>query len=248
MQLIGAASIGDGLWRTFGQKILELFYKKAHFRYNFGMGRKDVRRVCKYYKEKLTHIRLSAIIEREKLRKQSDLATMRSIMNWVNSTYPSKYFYLFDKSDRWNHPSETLDSFEARKRILDNNKKTPVSVLKKRKAWIVEQTTDCDDYAILIYNLARVANIPAENMRLCFMKTMGEWHMNLMYFHKGRPFVVEGTYYPILATRAFGKKSYFQITLYHAKKGKLHIYWFIKWLWNENVVRYNHRTAMNLLR
>jgi len=246
--IFGAAGIGDGLWRTFGQRIIELFYRKTHFRYDFGFGRKDVRSVCKYYLEPQTKVLLEAIIQKNGLKKKTGRETVRAIMVWLQREYPSRIYYMFDKGDRWNTPQETMHSFLERKKIIDDNPGVSVYVLKQRKEWLLSLPTDCDDFCILIYNLCRTLKIPAKDLRVCFMKTMGEWHLNIMYFHKGVPYAVEGTYYPSMALAAFGRTSYFNVSINHHTKGRVNLYWYIKWLWNEHTVRYNGRTNTRLLR
>jgi len=139
------------------------------------------------------------------------------IMCWVNRSFPSSLFYTRDRAESWNRPSETLRSFWARRDNRDyRNNRDYLS-------------TDCDDYAILIYSLCRVAGVSASNLRLCFMKTVSEWHLNVMYFGGGVPYAVEGTYFPGVAESCFGKVPYMQLCY------KMSYYYEIIWfLFNEN--------------
>lgn len=238
--LLNSGMFHVNFWRTFGLRLLGIFYKDTQFRYDFGFGYQDVRNVCKHHKnDAKTKIELLALIQKHNLKREDRDETMRAIMNWVNTTYPSSIYYVIDKGDRWNTPRETLESWRNRKRIRDENPDVPTHQIDDRRDWKQELPTDCDDYSILMYNMARVAGIPAENMYLTFMKTISEWHMNIMYFDKEDvPYAIEGTYYPTLAMRRYKRVPYFENVIIR-NNGRQHYYEFVRWLFNEDKVRYN---------
>jgi hypothetical protein len=109
----------------------------------------------------------------------------------------------------------------------------------KNVAWLLEARTDCDDYTIFIYNLARVAGVSAARMRVVFMQTgVDAWHLSLMFFNDGVLFAVEGTMYPAVAEQNFLRVPFFENTVW--KNGSSVFYYHgIRWLWNEDEFRAN---------
>jgi hypothetical protein len=226
-------TFSNSFWERFKETIFNLFFKSSDLRYNFGYGWKDVKEVAKYHLKPEVKEVLQEILDENKLvNKKDEFNTVSKIMHWVNSSYPSGIYYTFDKGDSWNDPVTTLDSFEARKELLEKDANISFYSLKTSAEWLKEARTDCDDYAILIYNLCRVAGVKSDKLYLCWMKTTGEWHMNCMYFYKDVPYALEGTYFPEQAMKNFGRLSYWN-TLY---------YQYVKWIFNEEkVFRYTDR-------
>jgi predicted transglutaminase-like cysteine proteinase len=199
----------DTFWSRFKETIFNSLFFKSEYRYNFGYGSKDVKIVCNYWKEEKTRVKLQKIINDNSLKNaSSEYNTVARIVRWVNTTYPSSKYYLKDIRDEWNHPLDTLESFDIRRKKLKED----------------FLNTDCDDYAILIYSLCRVAGVDKQRLYLAWMKTTGEWHMNCMYFSDNIPYALEGTYYPDKAMKNFGKVNYFNTEYYK----------YVKWLWNED--------------
>lgn len=209
-------------WNVFGQRLLETLFRPTHFRYNFGFGRRDVKDVCKYWKDSETAKALNQIIREENIAQDTDYLTLKRLMRWLLNTYPPKKYYSYDNGERWNKPLETLMSFEEKRASVKRS-----------------YPTDCDDYAILIYNMARLAGVSADNLRLCFMKTEKEWHLNVMFIDEYNvPYAIEGTYYPEKAYKNFGKIPYFHNTTTRRGK-KIHYYEGVRWMWNEDQVWVN---------
>lgn len=227
----------NSFWSRFGETIRKALFFESSFRYDFGLGSRDVREVCKFYKDKDTFAVLQKIIVENKLVNSKDeFNTVARIMKWVNSTYPSSVYYLADEKEVWNDPVVTLNSFNRRKLLKELNPKYTVSQLHLIASWKNEVSTDCDDYAILIYNLCRVAGVDSDKLFLNFMATTSKgidaWHMNVMYYDDFVPYAVEGTYLPSDAMKNFGKVPYFNID--HHK--------YVRWSWNEDkVFRYNDK-------
>jgi hypothetical protein len=145
------------------------------------------------------------------------------IAKWVNNTYPAGFYYLADKKDTWNNPLDTLESLEIRKKMIDD-KGWWVAV--NSKEWHDCKSTDCDDYMILIYNLCRVAGISQDKLYVCWMKTIGGWHGNVMFWHGEVPYAVEGTYHSEEIMSLFGRVPYFNISKYEG----------LRYCWNEDKV------------
>lgn len=235
----------QGFWHTFGKRLNALLYGTTSFRYDFGFGSKDVKTVCQYYHDPATKAVLQQIITDEKLLGENDLETMRNIMTFVWHRYDPSIFYTPDQGERWNTPLETLASWNTRKQLLKDNALLPPGQqlstyqLLTTQAWKDCTSTDCDDYAILIYNLSMTAGIPADDLYLCFMDTETGWHLNAQYFSDGVPYAIEGTYYPDIAIRDLGTVDYYENRVWNGTS-YTYYYRFVKWLWNENVVRANN--------
>ena len=198
-------------WDKFGDTILANVFTPTIFYHYFNRQARRAVIAANYWKE--DEDMLQDIIVANDLKLGSDYKTAKKIMAWLNATYPSFAYYTFDARETWNRPRETIQSFEERK-------------AGKPRTY----TTDCDDYAILIYSLCRVAGIPAENLRLCFMKTTSEWHLNVMYLDKGKtPYALEGTYRPTIAISEFGRTPYMQL-----KHNGIFYYEHLWILFNEN--------------
>lgn len=208
-----------GFWKTFGSRLFATFFSPTTLRYNFGYGSKDVRVVARYWRDPYLAPVLRAVIDEHNLKGPTDYITVKKVMTWLQKTYPSSKYYTPDRGERWNDPVDTLRSFQARA----NGVKTSI-------------TTDCDDYAILIYNLCRAAGVDVNNLWLCIMKTITEWHLNVMYVHDGVPYAVEGTYYPYLAKRNFGAVPYFSNAVIKQNR-KVYYYEKVRYRWNEKTVQ-----------
>lgn len=209
-------------WRVFGTRLLETLFRKSSFRYDFGFGRRDVKDVCKYHLQEPYAKELKKLAKDNSLQGKTDSGTMLNIMQWLLNNYNPRYYYTSDRGDRWNTPLETMQSFNEKKQ-------------RKTRSF----STDCDDYAILIYNLARVCKVPKEKLRLCFMKTKTEWHLNVMFLEDGVPYAVEGTYYPSIAIKNFMKTPYFNnYTTINGEKA--YYYEGVRWLWNEDELFINN--------
>jgi len=224
----------NNFWSRFGETIRKALFFESSYRYDFGLGSKNVRDVCKYYLDGETWRKLNIIVMENKLfNPRDEYNTVVRVMKWLNATYPSSIYYLKDGSrDTWNSPLDTLVSFENRKVYKEQNQRLTITQLKLSLLWNSFSTTDCDDYAILLYNLLRVAGVKKENLYLCFMKTTGEWHLNLMYWHQNTPYAIEGTYRPNDAIKNFGRTPYFTIDYYK----------YVKWMFNEDkVFRYSEK-------
>lgn len=210
-------TFSNNFWSRFGETIRKTLFFETSFRYDFGIGSRDVREVCRWHlvSENRDYLR-SQILIPNKLIGLDDFSTVKKIMKYVNTTYPSSVYYLKDgKRETWNTPVQTINSFEDRKLGL-----------------VPKHSTDCDDYAILIINLCRAADVDKNSLFLNFMKTTGEWHLNVMFYHDFVPYAVEGTYNPDYAMKVFGKIPYFNIDYYQ----------YVKWSWNEDkVYRYNDK-------
>lgn len=222
------------MWRTFGARLIETIYKRDSFYYDFGFGRKDVRAICKYYLDPETATALQEIIDDNKLKGKTEKETVYKVMKWLNDTYPSAHFYMKDDGDRWNTPLETLQSWKNRKRM---NWYLSWSA-PHEAAWYLELSTDCDDYATFLYNLLRIAGVSVDSLRVCFMRTATEWHLNIMFFDKNIPYAVEGTYRAENAIRNFGKVSYFENRSFDGTDW-VNYYTGIRWLFNEAEIRQN---------
>jgi hypothetical protein len=222
------------MWKTFGSRLIETVYKRDSFYYDFGFGAKDVRIICKYYQDPETAKVLRQVINDNNLRGKTEKETVYKVMKWLNDTYPSSHFYMQDKGERWNTPLETLQSWQNRKKM---NWLYAWSA-PHEAAWYLELSTDCDDYAIFQYNLLRIAGVSENNLRLCFMQTETEWHLNVMFFDKNIPYAVEGTYNPENAIRNLGNVPYFENRYYNGTEW-VNYYTGVRWLFNENEIRRN---------
>lgn len=234
-----------GVWRTFGARLISLLYSNASFRYDFGLGKRDVREVCTYWDDTSiggnAHIIALWLNEHQLVDKENrHWKTVKNIMEFVNTTYPSLYYYERDGArDTWNTPLQTLDSWLGRSQLVaDGKAKLVYWEFQSSKEWREFSTTDCDDYAIFFYNAFRIAGVPKEQLRLCFMQTSGEWHMNVMFFHDNVPYAVEGTFFPSVAQGNFLKVPYFENSVLNGGK-RNYYYYGVRWLWNEDEVRYN---------
>lgn len=213
---MGAHRYSKSMWQVHGKTILDYCFPKFIFFHLFNGRIRKGTEAANYWKEKLEYNRLNAIVILEKLEGKTDFETVQNIMKYVYKTYPPRLYYKHDKSETWNRPSKTLIEFEF-------------STYKRKKESI---GTDCDDYAILLYSLCRVAGVPVDKLYLCFMKTKTEWHLNLMFIDNNVPYAIEGTYYPEIAIKEFGKIPYMQL-----KDRKGYYYSHIKYLFNENESR-----------
>lgn len=228
--MIPKVTFSNGIWARFQDTLLNAFFRQSNLRYNFGLGFRDVKEVCLYWNEPKTFFALNDILEKNNLiNKIDEFNTVSRIVKWVNSTYPSSVFYIKDGSkDVWNHPLDTLESFNIRKNLIKSNPKSNIASLKLTKEWKNCLSTDCDDYAILIYNLLRVANVDKKRLFISFVSTISKgkdaWHMNVMYFSDGIPYALEGTYNPEKTMSVFGKTPYFNISYYK----------LVNWIWNED--------------
>jgi len=201
-----------GIWKLFGRTILfKGLFKPTFVAHNYNGKVTDLRKACRYWRSKSEKQILKQVIAYNNLKKKTEFDTVKAIMYYIGRTYPSSRFYKHDKNETWNKPSLTLDLFK-----IPRN---------KRKIG-----TDCDDYAILIYSLCRVAGVNEDNLYCCFMKTKTEWHLNLMYIHENVPYAIDGTYYPSIARRSFGHVPYMQL----ANSNKNKYYSYILYLFNEN--------------
>ena len=232
------------IWRIFGQRLLATLYRRSNVRYNFGFGYNDPKLVCKYYKSESTRAYLQNLITTHKLKGKNDFETVKAIMKWVNKTYPSKLFYKSDDGDRWNNPVDTIESWKIRTEVMESNPGRSMLYYSRLNDWKNAMSTDCDDYAIVMYNMCRVAGVDYDDMYLTFMKTSGEWHMNMMYFDDNIPYAVEGTYWPENAEKNFGVRPYF-----HSKNWNgnwKYYYRYIKWYWNEKKLFVNNNRVNKL--
>jgi len=221
------------MWRTFGYRLIETVFRKDSFFHDFGFGYRDVKDIAKYYKEKNTREVLQKLIDDNKLVGKTEKETVFKCMKWLNDTYPSNHYYMKDHGDRWNTPLETLQSWQNRSAM---NSFVPWYSEHDRE-WYNEMPTDCDDYAVFLYNLMRVAGVAKENLRLCFMKTETEWHMNAMYLDTGSiPYAIEGTYHPEVAIRNFGNITYYENRTFDGTTW-VNYYAGIRWVFNEDEVR-----------
>lgn len=221
------------MWRTFGYRLIETVFRKDSFAYDFGFGFKDVKEICKYHKDPKTREVLQEILDVNKLIGKTEKETVYKVMKWLNTTYPSSRFYMKDHGDRWNTPLETLQSW--RNRGAMNCFSTWYA--DHERAWYDELSTDCDDYAVFLYNILRVGGVAKENLRLCFMKTETEWHMNVMFLDGGSvPYAVEGTYHPETIIRNFGNITYYENRVFDGTEWS-NFYSGIRWIFNEDEVR-----------
>jgi hypothetical protein len=226
-------TFSNTLWARFSETLRKILFFEASYKYDFGIGYKDVKNVCKYWQEETTRFELQRVLNENKLVNiANEFNTVARIMKWVNQTYPQRIFYKKDSGDTWNTPIETLNSFRIRKLIYDVRPGWPKSVYELDSAWKSCKSTDCDDYAILLYSLCRVAGVSQDKLYLCWMKTLTEWHMNVMYFSDGVPYALEGTYNPDQAMQKFGRENYFNTEYYL----------YVRWIWNEDkVFRYSDK-------
>ena len=205
------------MWEAFGDTILNELFKKSFLMHFFNGKSQKAEVAANYWKETKEFDLLLYLVEENGLRKEKEIDTVRAVMHWINTTYPSSEYYKKDEVELWNKPSITMNAWITGKRN------------------VVRVSTDCDDYAIMAYSLCRVAGVLASNLRLCYMKTATEWHLNVMYLYNGKvPFAVEGTYYPSIAEQNFGKTPYMQLS-YHKK----YYYDAIKFIFNEDGVWFN---------
>lgn len=227
----------QNIWRKFGETIRKTLFFESSYRYNFGLGFKDIKEVANYWKDFETTKQLRLLLDENNLINPVDeFNTAARIMGWLNKEFPSKTYYTKDDRDTWSKPLDTLYSLRRKKMLIELNPQTPVSMLKKFPTWKDGSGVDCDDYAILLYSLLRVAGVSQDNLFLCFMKTETEWHMNIMYFNEHVPYAIEGTYYPEKAIKNFGRTPYFNIPYYR----------YVRWIFNEEKV-YRYSDKINRL-
>jgi len=206
-------------WKAHGVTVFNDIFKKFKFYHQFNGKIQEAKVVCNYWKEPKEYDELYAIVMLNDLWKDTYKDTVLAIMKWVYSTYPPRSFYKSDRSETWNRPSITLDELE-------------LPTYKRKKDSI---GTDCDDYAILIYSLCRVAGVPEKLLYIPFMWAQPEgWHANVLFkdfiSKKGMvPYAVEGSYYPKIAIQEFGKTPYLQLGT--RKTG--YYYRYIKYIFNE---------------
>jgi len=188
------------VWELFGNTMFNKIFTKSYITHYFNGQFRSVLSAGGFYKQEQD--KLKDIIKNHIVIGETKLKTAYSIMYYVNHTYPSSRFYTYDKKETWNTPIETIESFEYRKKTRDykNTKEC--------------KTTDCDDYAILIYSLCRVAGLTEDDIYLCFNQADGEgYHLNCMFIDisvSGQkvPYVMEGTYRPFEAERNFGVTTF----------------------------------------
>lgn len=239
-----------GVWRTFGKRLIQILYKPVNPRYEFAfkLGANDPRKVARYYLDKEIAAELEPWLTKHLLQVGTSKERVERLMRAVNDEFPARTYYMRDVEDKWNNPVETLHSWASRKALIAEGSEPVVwYATAHTPEWFIFERTDCDDYAIFFYNCARLLGVPKEQLYLCFVQG-SEWHLNLMFIDDdGVPYAVEGTMYPEIALKNFGKVSYFEnaadvYTGLAGKWEKRYYYNGVVWLFNEDEVRWN-RTA-----
>ena len=214
--------VSKSVWEKRGDEVMDILFEETIFYHRYNDRARRATEAAKYWIE--DKILLQLIISQNALKRATEKETVAEIMRWVNNTYPSSMFYTHDKSETWNRPRDTMISLETRQGIIDRFPTKSIYNIKRLTEWTDCLSTDCDDYALLLYGLFRAADIHPDRLRICFMKTTGEWHLNVMYLENGKiPYAIEGTYLPGTAITQFGKTTYMNLQ-YNGK-------FYYEWIW-----------------